>query len=223
MSDINQLDLRCRACGNAALPEQKVLDDFELLAYDEIIGWSDFTGEVPDVDEKVWLRSEAIPSKGETRIVKAYFPFNFVIGKKGEEIWVLFRPAKSYLNGWDSYPQEIESSAIVKIKPMDMLSRSKYEAWINIIVEDVIPLNEMCNRFSAKEPAQKECWPCWDEFPKLPELKYGSFSLYSWNVQGDIGGWYLTTTDGTGIEHLLLYSEWSFHYDNVYCGNIILR
>jgi hypothetical protein len=47
------------------------------------------------------------------------------------------------------------------------------------------------------------------------------YTAYTWSAQGDLGEWALTYKDTCNVEHIILYCEWGFHYDDVYCGNMI--
>jgi len=114
----------------------------------------------------------------------------------------------------------IGSSALIKVRFTRILARTDDNAWVEVLIEDVIPVGEICDRFPAQTIDDKERLPDWDMFSEHPDCTQGEFSLYSWNAQSDVGGWYLVQTVGSR-KHIILYDEWSFHYDNVYCGNIV--
>jgi len=204
-------------CQHTDRPEHRVLSEFEFIAYDEMLEWSDFTDEAPEPEERQWVRSGTAPSVGEIRIVNVQCPFNFAIG---EEFWVLYQPPWSALNGWEDFSSEIELSALVRVCFTHILSQADFHAWIQVLVTDVIPVGEICDRFPARRARDKKQLPDWSMFPQDPAVTFGKFALYTWNKQSDVGGWYLVQTRGLR-RHIILYDEWSFHYDNVYCGNVI--
>lgn len=84
-------------------PEKKVIKGFEIISYDNMVEWSDYKSEIeiPDVSENHWRRSELAPLQNQLRIVKVYFPFNFLLG---ENIWFIYQPWNSAINGWTSCP-----------------------------------------------------------------------------------------------------------------------
>lgn len=218
MSDRNRLSLKCRACEHDDQPTQRVLLGFALIAYDDMLEWSDFVKDAPPANERCWVRSDTQPCVGEHRIVNAQCPFNFKIG---DRFWVLYRPALSSLNGWEDSPNEIELSALVKVRFVRTLSHGDYNAWVKVRVEDVLPLGQICDRFPARVIKRKDLWPQWGAFAEHPGCTCGDFSLYSWNDQGDVGGWYVTYTDPSHVTHVILYNEWYSHHDDIYCGNIV--
>jgi len=219
MNGNERLTLECRICGSTEPPPQKMVEGFGLIAYDDMLEWSDFVDHVPPIEEKHWIRSDIAPSVGALRIVNVQFPFNFDIG---DDFWVLYRPALSCVNGWDIlFFPEVELSAMTKVRFMRTLSSSQCYAWIEVLVEDVIFAGEMCDRFPARTNVDKGQWPCWEKFPRCPEYTYKDFSLYSWEEQQDVGGWYVTHMDASRTEHVIMFSEWFFDYNNVCCGNVV--
>ncbi len=117
-------------------------------AFDNMIEWSDFTSEVPNLDENIWERSDKLPIIGEVRVVKVTDSFNFTIG---EQFNVMFIPALAANNGWDSYPKQISESAIVFCEFSSILQKSDYSAWIKVVIKNVIMLNDICNQIPQKK------------------------------------------------------------------------
>ena len=185
MNTREKLSFSCSVCGAAATPEKTVLDGFNIIAYDMMAEWSDFTKD-DDLENKGehWTRSNEMPVKNRIRVIKVHNPFNFEIG---ESFWLLFTPALSFFNGWDSHPEEIDQSAIVQCRFENILHQNENDAWIEIRILDVIPLLDMAEKFSSKR-----------DMKYLDSLKNGEYSwkfehkhwiYYSWSAQGDLGSW----------------------------------
>ena len=49
------------------------------------------------------------------------------------------------------------------------------------------------------------------------------WKYYSWNCEGDVGGWSLVYVDEACVNHLILSNEWMMCDEHTYCGNIILE
>ena len=54
-------------------------------------------------------------------------------------------------------------------------------------------------------------------------FEYKCWKYYSWNCQGDVGGWALVYVDEACVNHLILANEWMMCDEYTYCGNIILE
>lgn len=211
---VKTMKFTCSACGCTVQLNKNLEDGFPIHAYDNILEWSDFGDVVPALEDKIWVRSDTKPLQNEIRIVKVHFPFNFELG---EQFWVLFEPALSFFNGWDEHPNEINQSSIVNCRFDSIISTNETSAWIRVKVLDVM-LNEFCNKFSSVIYNNKFSWI---NDKKTDCFIYENWSFYSWSAQGDLGEWALTYKDTCNVEHIILYCEWGFHYDDVYCGNMI--
>jgi hypothetical protein len=211
-----KLSFLCSVCGKSGQPEKIVLEGFNIIAYDMMVEWSDFTKDDNlESKGKFWERSMKIPIKNESKVVRVKFPFNFEIG---ESFWLLFVPGTSFFNGWEEHPEEIDQSAIVQCRFDDILYRNEHNTWIEIKILDVIPLLNIVEKFPSKKDTGYLDSLKSNEYSNVFEYKHWIY--YSWSAQGDLGGWGLIYKHSSGKNYMILFSEWSFHYDNVYCGNL---
>lgn len=213
----NRLAFACRAC-------KKVHDivnvsdkkGFEIVAFGDVVEWSDFNDELPLLENNIWERSTEPPQKGVIKIVQAHFPFNFAIG---EEFWTLFYPALSSLNGWDVHPEEIDSSAVIKCRFESIITKNEEKAWINVRVEEVILLSDICEKITPREGILNA-----DHFGQF--RNYNMFSYQNWILlnagsEGDIGRWALVK-EYRNQNIIVAYGEWDFYSDLIYFGNVRL-
>lgn len=215
---IMKLQLKCKCCGEAANINRTIwANGFSDLAYDDICEWSDFSENPPELEEDHWERAVRVPEIGETRLIKVVFSFSF---ETGESFKLLFRPAWSFFNGWEEYPEELEQSAIVTCKLTSIKESNEYSAWATVRIEDVIMLKDICKRYPEQYTENRL-----EDFDvtrvQFEDLQYQNWEYYSWNAQGDCGEWKLIYQDENGIRHLILLGEWSFHGRDVYIGNIV--
>ena len=207
----------CKACGKPIELNKDPEPGFSIIAYDEMLEWSDFTKDVPPLNENIWCRSEALPKKGEKRIVKAHFPFHF---QTGEVFWTLFQPAQSFFNGWDEHPEELDKSGIVSCRFESILEKSEECAWIEVTVTEVIALKDISSRFPVFAYDGRFDWLINNADM---QYEYKNWTFYSWSAQGDLGEWILIYKDKQEIQHIILYSKWDYHASDLHCGNIIIR
>jgi len=215
MSDLSFI---CGTCGSAGQLQKTAKKGFELIAYDGMLSWLALSESIPDMDKHIWLRSEAMPLQSQKRVVNVGFPFSFALG---ESFWVLFMPPQSQVNGWWEYPDEIDASALVKCSFESILVQNEEHAWIQIEVLDILPLGEICDRFPAVQ-CDKYLEDLRNRATRVDVLEHGHWIEYSWSGQGDLGEWALVDKHSDGSEHMVLYCEWGFHYNNVYCGNMMI-
>lgn len=211
------MNFKCGVCGATPTLRKTPKAGFAMVAYDNCIEWPWSEDEVPTDREAGWMRLSTPPKVGDVHTVKATFPFNFEIG---EEFWTLFMPALSYLNGWEYKPEEIPQSALVKCRVESIIEEKLKYAWIEVRVQDVMMLSDIPDRLPAVSYDEQVDWTI-AEFED--RLKYENWTYYDWNAQGDLGGWSLIYTDEAGVHHLILYAQWDFHEDTIYCGNIIVE
>lgn len=206
---------RCTACNEFVSESPQLINGFCELAYDEF-EWLEVGEGIPPIDENIWTRAENIPSIGEKRFLKISAPFNQNIG---DCFNVLFSPGLSALNGWDEYPEELFNSAVAICTFERIIQADEYRAWIEVTIEDVIPLENLHKRYPCVETTDiigygfelelDFCYKCWE--------------FYSYSAQGDFGEWQLVYVDSDGLRHIVLISEYSMHKDFVCCGNVICK
>lgn len=213
-----KLAFNCPVCGGIEDIKTKVPKDFLITVFDEMIEWSDFINEVPPLDEKVWQRSNSIPIPGQVKKVKVSFPFNMT---NGEEFWVLFEPALSFFNGWDSYPHEIDTSAVVKCKFIDVVDKDSRSAWIEIEIIEAILLPEIVSRFEGKSNSLNHLEEFF-VFRRRGMFKYNEWLFFDAGEEGDLGIWALIKKN-IDKHHLIAYGRWGFHESIVFIGNILIQ
>lgn len=206
--------LKCPVCGKQ--PEKKMMSDFVIELYENAVDWPKNGEQIP-ADNKYFDRLGTAPQVGERRFVKVMYPFCQEIG---EEFWCLFMPGMSYFNGWDTAPEELFLSAVVKCRMEKEKEEYINEGWINVTILEAIPLQEVYNRFPAVENGENSAW----RVVECDELfEYECWKYYSWNCEGDVGGWSLVYVDETGVNHLILANDWMMCDEHTYCGNVILE
>ena len=185
MDTEQKLSFLCSVCGSLGLPQKIVLDRFNIIAYDNMVEWSDFTKEDNlEIKGNFWERSMEIPIKNESRVIRVRFPFNFEIG---ESFWLLFMPGTSFFNGWENHPEEIDQSAIVQCCFDNILYHNENNTWIEIKILDVIPLLDIAEKFLSKRDTRYLDSLKSNEYSHMFEYKHWVY--YSWSGQGDVGGW----------------------------------
>ncbi|WCR27395.1 hypothetical protein L3476_01005 [Paenibacillus thiaminolyticus] len=65
-----QLAFKCRACKQVAEKNELENRGFDIVAYEDVMDWSDFSQSVPGLDERIWQRTLTTPSKGEMKKVQ---------------------------------------------------------------------------------------------------------------------------------------------------------
>ena len=76
-------------------------------------------------------------------------------------------PGLSYFNGWDTAPEELFQSAVVKCRMEQMIE----ESWIKVTILEAIPLQEVSKRFPAVDNGENSAWRV-TECENLFEYKY---------------------------------------------------
>ncbi|MEC0496826.1 hypothetical protein [Bacillus glycinifermentans] len=175
---------KCPTCKQ--VPEKPKMESsrFEMVAFEEGIEWSDFTGNVPSLDERIWTRSDQAPVAGEERIIQVSHPFHLAIG---ETFWTLFMPARSSLNGWDSYPSEIGRSAFVQFGLEQVIDRNEEKAWVKINIHHAVYLKDISSILPVRDGSGAlNFFHLFD-----PVSTYGDWILLDANAQSNLGVWAL--------------------------------
>jgi len=213
-----RLSFPCSVCGITVEMNTDDPRGFDIVGKENIVQWSDFIheDELPQPDVEVWERSDEMPQVGSTRFVKASYPFNEQVE---ERFWALFMPALSELNGWDSYPEEIEKSGMVECTFLRVISQTEREAWIAVRVEKFVSLSEAKHEFRSQHRA--DILKSFDPFAPLYTAVSGDWILLEGNVQSNLGVWAVIEKTESG-GRMILYGEWEMHNDLVFCGHLEL-
>lgn len=214
MENLDELILKCPVCGKDSY---RIIHDREefFCVVNESVQWSDFVDKVSELKEQDWRRSNNVPQQGEMRTVFVEFPFNYCIG---EQFHAKYCSALTFYNGVDTV-EDIENTAIVECRFLYVIAKNENSAWIKINVENVMMIPEILksiNTIEGNKQYEDIVSKCTDE------EEYGSWKIYSWSAQGDLGEWMLIYEDENAIKHIILYSFWDFHINHVYCGNVLL-
>lgn len=211
---ITKVELKCLACNKNHIT-YPVRPNTIKSAYFDMTEWLDIGVIRPKLSEKGWPRGNHVPTIGEKRTIKVRHPFKFNIH---DEFCTFFMPALSSLNGWDSYPEEIDNSAIVCCKLVSIYELSEYEAWVEV---------EIMNSYKISVIAEKEIKFSYDNFfledysvfESIFVLEYENYIYVSASIEGDIGAWSLIYKENEKYK-LLLHSEWNVYQDIVYYTNM---
>lgn len=209
---------KCSYCKREVHEKPRFIDGLTEYAYDP--EWLEVGEPVPPLEERVWLRSDALPRAGERRIIKVgcYTPFDREIG---DSFNALFQPANSALNGWEYAPEELERSAVVKCVFENIIFADEHQAWIEVAVTEVIPLIEMCTCCPERK-VERLYNGGFVEYAK-PDFAWNGWEYSSFDAQGDCGDWRLVYRDQDGTRHLVLQCEWGWHGGFVLFGNAVER
>lgn len=207
---------KCKCCNRVVDEKPRFIEGLSEFAYNA--EWLEAGETVPPLEERFWPRADALPKAGERRIIKVgyYTPFT---GEIGEGFNVLFQPAKSALNGWEEAPEELELSAVVNCVFEKVVSDNDYQAFIEISVNRVITLPELCGSYPCRK-AENLFAGGFGECVKL-EFTWRNWEYYSFDAQGDCGDWRLIFTDDSGVRHLILQCDWGWHGGHVLFGNAV--
>ena len=139
----------------------------------------------------------------------------------GDELWMLFRPELSALNGWDEHPADIAASAFVRCRvraaKFDEPSRRH---WRRVEVIEALGFRELETRFVARQRPELATW----------RLSTGSLTRYrDWELwfapHDDAGYWLLARLDQEAA-HVVAAGEWlhgaNTDYDDAWAGHVVL-
>ncbi|MDE7361581.1 MAG: hypothetical protein K2N38_06585 [Oscillospiraceae bacterium] len=205
---------KCRCCNSIVDEKPSLADGFSELAYD--MEWLEVGQPVPPLEEHVWLRSDKIPEVGERRFIKVRPPFSQNIG---DSFNVLYSPALSSNNGWEEYPEELSSSAVVGCVYEKTVGADEFCAWIEVTVENVIPFPELYKHYPCRKVSSL-FEGGFGEYAKL-SFRWQNWEFYTFSAQGDCGEWRLIFIDSEGKRHLLMFYEWGWHDGFVQLGNAV--
>ncbi len=209
------MNFKCKCCKQLVDEKPHFIAGLSEFAYNA--EWLENGEPVPPLEERFWIRADALPKTGERRIIKVgyYTTFNSEVG---DSFNVLFLPANSALNGWDEAPEELERSAVVSCVFERIISADEYQAFIEIAINGVTTLPELCRRQFRKTESLFE-----GGFGKGLQLEFTwkNWEYYSFDAQGDCGDWRLIFTDSEGVRHLILQCDWGWHGGFVLFGNSI--
>lgn len=210
------MNFKCRCCKQIVDEKPHFIAGLSEYAYNA--EWLEAGEPVPPLEERFWSHADALPKAGERRIIKVgfYTPFT---GDIGDSFNVLFSPADSALNGWDEAPEELELSAIVNCVFEKVVSSDEFQAFIEISVNRVITLAELCERYPCSK-AESLFAGGFGEHLKQ-EFTWMGWEYYSFDAQGDCGDWRLIFTDDSGIRHLILQCDWGWHGGYILFGNAV--
>lgn len=205
---------KCRCCKQIVDEKPRFIAGLSEFAYNA--EWLEAGEPVPPLEGRFWSHADALPKAGERRIIKVgfYTPFNSEIG---DSFNVLFQPANSALNGWDEAPEELERSAVVSCVFEKVVSSDEYQAFIEISINRVVTLPELCGRFPCVKPESLFADGFGENLKR--EFTWHDWEYYSFDAQGDCGEWRLIFTDSEDVRHLILLCNWGWHGGHILFGN----
>ena len=216
MADNERIYFKCHACREYVEPDRNVHEGFADWAY-RCAEWTDFDENVPPLEQNVFSRKETLPKAGERYSVKVTKPFDEMTGNN---VNIDFVPAEAYFNGFDSAPNDINNSAIVRCRIEKVIVKDEFSAWIRVLVTEVTLYSELCKKY----------------FPLLTNKSLENFSgfqaewtdlnnerwkVVSWSAQGDLGNEMIIYIDDDSVRHLVAMSYYDFHQEIMYLGNVV--
>ncbi|WP_017812267.1 hypothetical protein [Paenibacillus shenyangensis] len=207
----------CSSCGSGPPVYPKLKKGYEIFAFEQAISWMEtLTAEDGSlVDSERFILAEQAPVKGKESVVLVRFPFNYAIG---DTFWGLFSPPDSFLNGWEKRNQhEINESAFVRCTFLSVVSDNINNAYIKVMIEDVLFLNQMDTHLDEQNGSGflKDM----GMFRGLDLDQFEEWLYFSDGAEGDIGIWALLHILETDYR-LVAYGDWSFHENYIYGGNL---
>jgi hypothetical protein len=191
--------------------------EFNLSGYESsVFEWSDLEDKKP-YEAYYWERSQQTPKIGDRRVVSINHRFRETDKK---DFWTFYQPALTSLNGIDCYLEEIEKYAFVQCRLLEIISIDNRQAWLQVLIIDVIMIEEACKIIPEK----------YDKSSFLRKMI--NFSPYQCNVHGN---WeYYSGGDASGLGNdflihkvdknirLILFQEVDFHRNSSYLGNLLI-
>jgi hypothetical protein len=242
LSSIMEVILTCHVCGSNGDNGIVSYSKFNIAGYQSpCVDWSDYQDKIPPDNEcKWWMRSDKTPKFGERRIVYVKHPFRETDEK---DFWTFYQPAHTSVNGMDECMEEIDSSAFVKCKLLKILSLEGNQAWLQVLVtevillkdaQDLIPLQYEKSSFLKNEKPsflKKLCgFKTYEESSFLKKLccynpyyyrVYGRWEYYFGGLEGDMGNWFVIYKNDLDVR-LISFGEWMFHQESAYLGNLVI-
>ncbi|MDE1310881.1 hypothetical protein G6Z90_18840 [Vibrio aestuarianus subsp. cardii] len=129
-------------------------------------------------------------------------------------------PPLSHANGWDEHPEEIERSAFVLCKIIELLEITDHRAWVKVEIVEVVSFHSVLYQITER-PEDNFLSKIHD----LGESKvdvFGDWIFICASAQGDLGHTMLIKVDEHDIPHLVCYTEWGTHCCAAYVGNLVL-
>lgn len=175
------------------------------------VEWTDFTGKIPPLPERgvrlVKYASDNIPKKGDMRIVRIYTSF------EEDEFYLNYVPSSVYFYGFTA--SDLERSAVVRCKLIEVISSNDANSWIKVQVEEVIMLSSLVDKFP-----ECKCSPLPEEagWQYFEEVKDTTWECIGRTMQDDV-----TEKEIYYKGHLVLRSYEDFDLSISYFGNAVCR
>jgi len=192
--------------------------------------WSDFTDEVPPLskkrnffDSEEW-HSDVIPQSGQTRTVKVCFPFE---EKIGNEFYMDYTPKPDDLDDSKS-ADDFERSAVVRCRFTELLVANDYEAWIKVLVLEVIMFRQLvtvCDAYETDKPLTDfgGCLGVGSGIDCREDCSEGPWKAITLDAQSDVTEEKVFFTDENGVCHLVWMNENPYNELISYFGNVIQK
>ena len=214
-----KIDFKCRCCGSRNRDVYLSFPEFIHHGYDDVIEWAAPNAELEFLkNTKHWDRSEKTPTKGERRIIRVYKPFS---EESDEPFWTLYASALSQFNGWDEHSDEIDRSAFLKCKIVEVLEKNDYSGWLEVEVLEAIMLRDAHKTISEIKES-KSILDRMYEFDMNTLNQLNEWLYFVGSAQGDLWHWMLIKQIG-GNFHLVAMGEGTFHQNSAFVGNVILK
>ncbi|MDG1478732.1 MAG: hypothetical protein P8R54_04040 [Myxococcota bacterium] len=195
--------LSCQTCGATAHRSSPPPDWAEIRGFEDCVDWLD---------------TAQLPQAGAHHRLHVRHPFR---ATHGVPFWVLYRPPRSALSGWDEHPEELSSSGIVECRLCADLGPDGRGQQIRIEVLQAVYLDMIPARFSPEDTASYAPLPAEPSGMSRDVLCWEGFTLRSWSAESNLGQWALYLSQHA--KHVLILSgSWGVHDSTIFAGCRIL-
>jgi hypothetical protein len=193
--------------------------EFSFSGYaDRVIIWSNESDRIPDADITGDIPSlDRTPIPNQIIVCCVFYPFN---QDMNQEFWATFISGAAKWNGWGKTPEDLNNSAFIKCKAVDILEMEEDSAWIKIQIIEVLKLNSIHQRIREISDRNNFIDRIFI-FDRADVYFYKNWIYYCGNGEGDVGT-DLIIRNEHGKYNLIYFEEYIFDDAYAYIGNLSL-
>ncbi|MBA3469140.1 MAG: hypothetical protein H0T53_05795 [Herpetosiphonaceae bacterium] len=143
----------------------------------------------------------------------------FVAPQQGS-FWVLYRPALAELNGWGSFPDMLDDSAMVECDHVGNPD-ALHPHQVSIHVRDVLRFPDIVTRFAPTSAGSLAVEPFRRHDGYVQSFSSKTFTYIDRNIDSDWGTWVVCQRTGLGYA-VILFGAWDPERSHVYVGHRLL-
>lgn len=214
------IKFHCSVCRDVREKLHRSLSEFCYEGYDDgVVFWVDAVNSIPQpLENGSYMRLESCPAKGEQKIVELTCPFT---EDSETKFWSLYMPPLSYADGWDVHPDEIEKSAFVQCKIIELMEITNFRAWAKVEIVEVISFRSVLYQIVERQE-DDFLNNIYDSLESYQVVVFGNWVVVTASAQGDLGYTMLIKIDEYDIPHLVCFTEFGIHCCAAYVGNVVL-